>query len=155
MAHSPAGSLVLVVRRTIQAPPERLFAAWTQPEQLLCWWAPPGVTCLEASVDLRVGGRYRIANVLPDGSLVTLVGEYQVIEPPHRLSYTWQVAGTSGTAERVTVRFEPRGGATEVILLHESIPDEHLRDQHQRGWEGCLDGLAKHVQTPVAPGGVT
>jgi len=57
--------LTLVVRRTIGASPERVFDAWTKPERLRLWWGPRGVTCTAAEVDLRVGGRYRIANQFP------------------------------------------------------------------------------------------
>jgi hypothetical protein len=51
----------LVVRRRIHATPEKLFAAWTQPEHLVRWWGPQGVACPAAEIDLRVGGAYRIA----------------------------------------------------------------------------------------------
>jgi uncharacterized protein YndB with AHSA1/START domain len=143
---SPAvGTIALVLRRVIRATPERLFAAWTEPSQLRCWWGPEGVTCEGAEVDLRVGGRYRIDNLFPDGSVVVLMGEFEVIERPNRLTYTWRVDGSSGDSERVTVRFEPRDGATEVIVTHERIPDETVREQHRRGWEGCLEGLVRFV----------
>src|SRR5262249_5844020 len=137
-----AGTVALVVRRVIRATPERLFEAWTEPTQLRCWWGPKGVTCEGAEVDLRIGGRYRIDNAFPDGRGVVLVGQFELIERPNRLIYTWHVEGSPGASERVTVRFEPRDGATEVIVSHERIPDETVRDQHRRGWEGCLDGLA-------------
>ena len=140
---SAAGAIALVVRRLIRASPERLFEAWTEPTQLRVWWGPEGVRCAAAEVDLRVGGRYRIGNTFPDGRVIVLVGEFEVIERPKRLTYTWRVEGSPGASERVTVRFEPRDGATEVIVTHERIPDETLRDQHRRGWEGCLDGLAR------------
>jgi uncharacterized protein YndB with AHSA1/START domain len=145
-AGSPFEMVVLVVRKTIQATPERLFQAWTEPAQLQQWWGPEGVTCVDPEIDLRVGGRYRIGNQLPDEKILWIAGEFEVIEPPHRLTYTWRLEGTSETSERVTVRFEPRGEATEVIVTHERIPNETLRDQHQLGWYGCLDGLAEYLQ---------
>ena len=135
----------LVVRRTIQASPERLFAAWTEPEQLRAWWGPEGVVCIAADVDLRPGGRYRIGNQLPDQRVLWIVGEFELIEPPRRLVYTWRVEGISETEERVTVQFESQGAATEVIVTHERIPSRELRDQHEQGWEGCLSGLAKYL----------
>jgi uncharacterized protein YndB with AHSA1/START domain len=136
----------LVVRKTIQASPERLFAAWTEPEQLRAWWGPEGVVCIAAEVDLRPGGRYRIGNQLPDQSVLWIVGEFDVVEPPRRLIYSWRLEGVSATLERVTVQFESRRAATEVIVTHERIPSRDLRDQHQQGWQGCLAGLAKYLQ---------
>ena len=135
----------LVIRRTIRATPERLFEAWTYPTQLKQWWGPEGVTCISAEIDLRIGGRYRIGNQLPDGSVVWIVGEFQVIEPPHRLTYTWQIEESSQPSELVTVRFEPRHGATEVIITHTSIPDRTTRERHEQGWLGCLNGLAEYL----------
>jgi uncharacterized protein YndB with AHSA1/START domain len=62
---------------TDDASAERIFDAWTQPEHLRAWWGPRPVTCSGAEVDLRVGGRYRIANALPDGNTVIIEGEFQ------------------------------------------------------------------------------
>jgi uncharacterized protein YndB with AHSA1/START domain len=133
--------IVLVVRRTIRASPERLFEAWTRPEQLRAWWGPRPVTCSAADVDLRVGGRYRIANALPDGGTVVIEGEFRAIEPPRRLVYTWCLA-ESAESSLVTVRFDPRGQETEVVVVHEKVPSVAIRDSHEKGWSGCLDGLA-------------
>ena len=152
MSNSPAAErLTLVVRRTIRATPQHLFAAWTEPAQLRRWWGPEGVRCVGAEIDLRVGGQYRIDNALPDGKLLSIVGEFETIDPPHQLVYTWQVDGASGSLERVGVRFRPdASGSTEVVVTHERIGDAALREQHRRGWEGCLKGLAEHLAT--APG---
>jgi uncharacterized protein YndB with AHSA1/START domain len=138
-----SADLTLMVRRTIRAPVERVFAAWTEPEQLRRWWGPKDVTCPEAEVDLRVGGRYRIANRMPDGSLLNIVGEFEKVDPPRELVYSWSHEDAPGPPMRVTVRFEPRADATEVIVLHERLADENSRKLHADGWDGCLDGLAE------------
>ena len=138
----------LIVRRRINATPQKLFAAWTQPTFLVRWWGPQGVACPAAEIDLRVGGSYRIANQLPDGTVIWIAGIFEVIEPPHRLRYTWKLESQSGPAERVTVCFEAHGAATEVIVTHERIPDEATKMSHERGWTGCLDGLAKYAEHP-------
>jgi uncharacterized protein YndB with AHSA1/START domain len=136
--------IVLVVRRTIRASPERIFEAWTRPEHLRAWWGPRPVTCSGAEVDLRVGGRYRIDNALPDGKTLVIEGTFRAIEPPHKLVYTWCMGADAPESSLVTVRFEARGDATEVVVVHESIPSEAARQSHQAGWNGCLDGLEGH-----------
>jgi len=136
----------LVVRRTIRAAPDVLFAAWTQPSQLIKWWGPAGVECIDAHVDLRIGGAYRIANRFPDGRVVWISGEFESIEPPHSLVYTWQVEPSGSAPERVTVRFDARGDATDVVIRHERIVDPEARAGHEAGWVGCLDGLASYAQ---------
>jgi uncharacterized protein YndB with AHSA1/START domain len=138
----------LVVRRRINARPEKLFAAWTQPELLVRWWGPRGVACPTAEIDLRVGGSYRIANEFPDGTVVWIAGVFEVIEPPHRLTYTWKLESQNGPVERVTVCFEAHGAATEVVVTHERIPDDSARTSHERGWIGCLDSLMRYSEQP-------
>ncbi|MEO6417912.1 MAG: SRPBCC domain-containing protein [Polyangiaceae bacterium] len=147
------GAIVLVVRRTIKAPVTRVFEAWTRPEHLRRWWGPAPVTCSEAEVDLRVGGLYRIGNLLPDGSVLFIAGAFEIVDPPHRLVYSWQIerAGAApADTSRVTVRFEPRDGGTEVIIAHEQIDSEATRADHEHGWIGCLDGLGKLFDPAVS-----
>jgi len=83
-----SADIALVARRFIRASAERVFAAWTEPDHLRQWWGPRPVTCCEASVDLRVGGGYRIGNLLPDGTVVWIAGAFEVVEPPKRLVYS-------------------------------------------------------------------
>ncbi len=132
----------LRVRRVIAARPEQLFDAWTRPELLQQWWGPPGVQCIAAEVDLRAGGAYRIGNELPDGRILWIHGEFELVEPPHRLVYSWRLGDEP--VSRVTVRFaaiEER--STEVVIHHERIHSAAARDEHEDGWIGCLDGLAR------------
>ncbi|HEY3668980.1 MAG TPA: SRPBCC domain-containing protein [Polyangiaceae bacterium] len=138
-------SISLIVQRTIRAPVERVFEAWTRPEQLLLWWGPRPVKCTEASVDLRAGGSYRLGNLLPDGRVLFIFGEFELVEPPTRLTYSWHVedpAGVVSEASRVSVRFEPVPSGTNVVVVHERIDTEATRSDHEQGWQGCLDNLA-------------
>jgi glutathione S-transferase len=136
--------IALVVRRRIRAPVVRVFEAWTEPQQLRAWWGPRPVTCSHAEVDLRVGGRYRLVHALPDGGSLAIYGEFRVVETPRKLVYTWRMDGGHREASLVTVRFEGVGDATDVLIVHEEIPSEPVRDSHEKGWRGCLDGLEHH-----------
>ncbi|MEM7446249.1 MAG: SRPBCC domain-containing protein [Pseudomonadota bacterium] len=146
LATGETRSITLVVRRTVRASAERIFAAWTDPEELCRWWGPGAITCPEAEIDLRVGGKYRIANQEPGKPILWIVGEFERIEPPHRLVYSWQLEPGSGPAERVTVRLLPKEGSTEIVITHERITSEADRDEHERGWYGCLDGLVNLLE---------
>ena len=136
----------LIVRHTIRATPERLFDAWTDARQLREWWGPEGIECTEAHVDLRVGGAFRIGNRMPDGNVLFISGEFEVVERPTRLSFTWRV-GDDRHVERVTVSFDGQGDKTDVVVRHTRILDAARRDQHQAGWAGCLKGLAAYAGT--------
>ena len=136
----------LVVRRQIKATPEKLFAAWTRPELLMCWWGPEGVACPAAEIDLRVGGSYRIANRFPDGNIIWIAGMFEEIDAPRRLVYTWKLESQIGPPERVTICFVADGELTEVVVSHERIPNEVARTGHERGWAGCLDSLVRYIE---------
>ncbi|MEQ9350255.1 MAG: SRPBCC domain-containing protein, partial [Alphaproteobacteria bacterium] len=96
---------------------------------------------VEAAFDLKVGGAYRIVNHFADGRRITIAGLYQVIEPPHRLVFTWQTDITPQALERVTVRFEGTTDGTDITVIHKRIATADQRDSHARGWRGCLAGL--------------
>jgi uncharacterized protein YndB with AHSA1/START domain len=134
----------LVLTRTLPAPPERVFKAWTDPEALTRWWVPvPGMSCPEAEVDLRVGGRYRITMRNTKGELLYVGGVYREVTPPTRLVYTWSWNGSSddGVETVVTVEFRAAGDRTELVLTHDGFPDQARCDGHERGWTGCLGHL--------------
>jgi len=135
----------VTVRRLVPASPEQVFSFWTDAEHLKKWWGPPGVTCINAEVDLRVGGRYRIANLIPDGSIISIHGVFELIDRPTKLVYTWLI-GDAGPEERVTVTFLAVPGGTEVVVFHENAPTEATMQSHQRGWVGCLDGLEEYAR---------
>jgi uncharacterized protein YndB with AHSA1/START domain len=136
----------LIVRRLIRATPERLFDAWTEPRHLLQWWGPRDVKCIEAEVDLRVGGAYRLANRRPDGTVVWISGTFSVVERPRVLVYSWSLDVMPGSAEKVTVTFAAQGDQTEVAITHERIRDNAIKEGHAAGWEGCLAKLAEHLE---------
>ncbi len=144
---SPKSSIetTLNLRRTFKASREKVFRAWTDPEELKKWWGPEGYSTPSAEVDLRIGGKYRLGMMkLPDGEIFYLSGIFREVRPPERVVYTWLWEGHPERGETlVTVEFRDLGTATEVILTHERFPDEKVRDDHNKGWNGCLDRLAK------------
>lgn len=144
------GAQHLHLRRLVPASPERVFDAWTNPDELKQWWGPKDVRCVSAEVELREGGLYRIANELPDGSVLWIAGEFKRIDKPNLLVYTWAVSTANPSSEnphceQVSVHFEAHEQGTEIVLTHERIQSTALRDQHERGWIGCLDGLEEFL----------
>src|ERR1700730_1356455 len=91
MNQTKAATRSLVMRRTLKASRARVFAAWTQPEILREWFAPPpGWTVPEVDLDLRSGGAYRFTFQSPEGDLSEVSGIFREVQPPERLSYTWR-----------------------------------------------------------------
>jgi uncharacterized protein YndB with AHSA1/START domain len=144
MAIQQQRTAVLHLRRTFQASRERVFRAWTTPEEMKRWKAPGDRTTPVVEVDLRVGGKYRVHMRSPDGSEVRLVGMYREVDPPKKLVYTWVWETSPEMGETlVTVEFLERGRMTEVVLKHELFPADEVRDLHEHGWSGSFDKLAE------------
>ncbi|MFT7582969.1 MAG: hypothetical protein ACI9MR_004655 [Myxococcota bacterium] len=152
------GTLSLVVRRTVTATVNRVFAAWTRPEEMARWWGPRDVRCGSVAIDLRVDGRYEIVNILPDSSTVVIHGRFLKIEAPHLLVYSWSVGAPlvpdlAHPTEQVTVRFLAVGDTqTEIVVVHERIATQPTVDSHTYGWLGCLDGLDAHLAQDTLTG---
>jgi len=136
----------LVLRRTYDAPLDAVWAAWTEPAKMKHWMAPADAyEESEVTVDLRIGGRYRIVMHAPDGRTHRVGGTYREIVPPRKLVYTWAWESTPERESLVTVELRPDGGGTELLLTHQRFFDRDARDRHQQGWIGCLDRLARHL----------
>ena len=121
---------------------EQVFRAWTEPDQITRWFGPTGHKTLMAKVDLRVGGRYRLQMLDPDGKTSFVGGAYQEITPPQKLVFTWAWEGdTQGRETLVTLEFIERGSSTLLVLTHQRFPNEEARDQHSEGWSGSMQRL--------------
>jgi uncharacterized protein YndB with AHSA1/START domain len=140
---------VLEMRRPIRASREKVFDAWTDPQQLKEWFAvSEGFATPIAEVDLKVGGRYRLGMKAPgDNPLLVVGGIYREIVRPERLVFTWRwESGDPLEPETlVTVEFLEHHGITEVILKHELFTGMPQRDKHGEGWAGCLDNLERLI----------
>jgi uncharacterized protein YndB with AHSA1/START domain len=133
----------LVVRRFIPVPRDRVFAAWLDPVSLAQWMRPAKTTHATAEVDPRVGGKFRI--VMAQGSQkFEHTGEYLLIEPPARLSFTWISAATDLRPTEVTIDFLERDGGTEMVLTHRHLPASQI-DSHRIGWTDIARGLEEHL----------
>ena len=126
----------LTISRTLAAPLDRVWRAFTDPAALVAWFWPQRFAPT-AEVDLRVGGRYRIGGPAVG---MAVSGEYVTVEPPHKLVFTWVWDGEPGET-LVTIELAAAGTGTELALRHERFADDAGRDNHAQGWHDCLDRL--------------
>lgn len=140
-------ALILDMARRLDAPPEELYAACTEPARLARWWGPRGFTVPDVELDLRVGGHYRIAMQPPEGDLFHLSGRFREVAPPERLSYTfnWEPPDPDDGETVVTMRFEGRGGSTLARVRQEGFATEERLALHRDGWGDSLDRLQEFV----------
>jgi uncharacterized protein YndB with AHSA1/START domain len=138
-------ALVLRIERTFDAPADRVFEAWTSEEVLRRWLhGMPGWETPTAEVDLRVGGRIRIVMRDPtDGTEAGAAGEYRVVEPPHRLVFTWVWDDQPDRPQLIELEFSEREGRTTVLMTNSAIPTDERLESQERGWHVCYDNLAR------------
>src|SRR6267154_1799655 len=146
----------LIVKRMLNATPERAFEVWTTPEHIQQWMrTKPGMVVPLASMDLRVGGKFRIQMKMSDGEFFTAVGEFKEVKTPERLVYTWdwekdgsgaEFGEVEGKPSLVTVEFLKRGERTELVLTHTRLATVESRDSHANGWGRLAESFAKFVE---------
>lgn len=154
----------LVMRRTVKASPERVFDAFTDPEQLMQWWWPKGFTCPAAEVDLRVGGKYRLAMEWP-GFIPTeaqfshyMGGEYYEIDRPHRLVMSGRAVNDEQGelfATLIEVTLEALDGGTALTIRQsyfEPMPPAEALGGAEQGWSEQLDKLDQLVASEGGSG---
>ena len=137
-------SATVTVKRRFAAPPERVFDAWLDPALVARWMFGPAVRdeeVLRISIDPRVGGLFSFL-VRRQGQELDHVGEYLVIERPHRLSFTWAVGKRSPDDTRVTLELTPSGDGCELVLRHEGVW-AGFEDRTAHGWSSMLDAIAR------------
>ena len=135
----------LRIERTFDAPAQAVFDAWTSPEVLRRWLhSGPDHETPVAEVDLRVGGALRILMRSPGGPGRGARGEYTVIEPPHRLAFTWIWDDDEENPQLIELEFTEHDGRTTVVMRNSGIPADERAGQ-LTGWHGCLDNLARQL----------
>ncbi len=145
------GERQLVITRTIDAPRELVFQAWTEPQHLVHWWGPRGFTTPVCEMDVRPAGGFRITLRSPEGEEYRIKGVYHEIVAPERLVYTngWDEAGRPGGESLVTVTFADYDGRTKLTILTEfaSVADFETfkRMGVVEGWGESLDRLEGHL----------
>jgi len=133
----------LTLKRRLKASPDKVFAAWTDPEKIVRWFGPAEtvVGSVRAQVDVRPGGRYQMKFQTSDGERHQVGGIYREVVPDSRLVFTWAWQSTPERESLVTVTIVPDNEGSLLTLHHEQFFDQKARDGHERGWTGTLDKL--------------
>ena len=127
--------------RSFDAPRERIFAAWTVPEHIMCWWDPTGARLAACEVDLRPGGSFRFVNQGTHGA-PAFEGVYREISPPERLVF--EALGSVGT-----VALEDSDGRTIMTVTIQCGSPEQLEQFVKMGVDvgtsRTLDNLVAYI----------
>lgn len=158
--YTPDRNLDLVLERVVPVAPERVWAAWTEPELLVQWFTPAPWTTVHADVDLRPGGRFVTTMASPDGERFPNAGCYLAVEPNRLLVFTSvmtenfrPVTPSNGAGDlpftgRVELSSADGGGTNyRAIALHAAEDDcrRHAEMGFADGWGAALDQLVALV----------
>lgn len=134
----------VVIERRIAARPETVFSFFTDPDRYRRWQG------VDAELDPRPGGVFRVT--MTGRSRTITSGVFVVVDPPHRLVFTWGWEARDGLpdgmvdvpagASTVEIAFVPDGDGTILRLRHGDLPTDEACRFHQSGWDLTLDRLA-------------
>ena len=151
---TPTSDRELVLTRDIDAPREKLFRAWTQPELLKQWFAPLPFTTPHAELDVRPGGSSVIVMRGPDGTDYPNRGVYLEVVENERLVTTDAFTSAWQPSEKpfmtLILTFEDIGGGRTrytARVRHWTVEDREMHEKmgFHEGWGTCADQLAALV----------
>jgi uncharacterized protein YndB with AHSA1/START domain len=142
----------VVIERTVDATPERVWSMWTDPDEFRQWYGPTGATIPEARFDLQTGGERVVAMTVetPGGErTMWFRGEHLEIEPHRLLAFTETMTDDAGHEHSpvtiVRVELERLDDTTTRLrLTHHGIPAD---SPGAMGWKMALDKLEARLLT--------
>ena len=144
----------LILKRIINARPEKVFKAWTEPALIKQWFAPLPWTTAKVELDVRAGGASLIVMRSPDGKEYPNHGVYLEVVKNERLVFTDAFITAWELSEKpfmlVELMFEAQGEHTNYTarVHHWLIADREAHEKmgfHQ-GWATCAEQLAALVE---------
>ena len=129
----------MTLERVIDAPPDVVWAAWSDPKALPQWWGPDGFTCRTDRIDLRSGGEWVFDMIGPDGTVFPNHHRYAVFDRDRGIDYTLHWGEEGPKHADASARFEDLGGKTRVTLSMIFVTPEEY--EQARGFGAIELGL--------------
>jgi len=141
--------LVLELTRVMPADRETIFAAFTDPGELVQWWGPEGFSIPSADFDPRPGSEYCIEMQPPEGDLFFLRGEVREADAPARLAYTfvWDPPDPDDVETLVELDFVEQGDMTEIGFRQGAFATDARMQLHRDGWTDTFNKLERYLRT--------
>jgi uncharacterized protein YndB with AHSA1/START domain len=138
------------IERVFDAPRDRVFAAYTDPELIPEWWGPYGTTTVVDRMDVRAGGDWRFVVRNADGSETGFRGTYREVTAPERIVQTFEWEGMPGHVSVDTAEFEDLGERTRVISTSLFHTPEERDGMLASGMEGGLNETYARLDAVLA-----
>jgi uncharacterized protein YndB with AHSA1/START domain len=127
------------IERVFDAPRDRVFAVYTDPQLIPEWWGPRDTTTVVDEMDVRPGGSWRFVMRSADGSESGFRGVYREVTPPERIVQTFEWEGMPGHICVETATFEDLGDRTKVTTVSLFHTTEERDGMLGSGMEGGLN----------------
>jgi uncharacterized protein YndB with AHSA1/START domain len=137
----------LHLEKILVVPPDRVFAAFVDAEQLRLWWGPAGFTVPSLRFDPEEGTDYRIAMEPPEGDVFHIRGTFRAVEAPRRLAYTFSYEEPDPDDQEtlVTLTFEPTDPGTRLVLDQGPFKTAARWELHRDGWTETIERLERSL----------
>ena len=145
-AGQPSGTR-LRLEKILAVPPEDVFAAFVDAEQVRCWWGPAGFTVPRLQFDAVEGRDYRIVMQPPDGDVFHIRGTFRAVEAPRRLIFTFMYEEPDSDDQEtvVTLTFETADAGSRVTLDQGPFKTPARLELHRDGWTETLERLERSL----------
>jgi uncharacterized protein YndB with AHSA1/START domain len=136
---STPGDREIHVERVFNAPRDRVFAAYTDPELIPQWWGPYDTTTVVDKMEPHTGGDWRFLVTTSDGSETAFRGTYREVTPPERIVQTFEWEGMPGHVSVESATFEDLGDRTRVVTTSIFHTPEERDGMIASGMEGGMN----------------
>ena len=139
------------LHRIIQASPEKVFRAFSDPIALATWLPPYGFICTVQQMDFKVGGNFKMTFInFSTGNGHSFGGEYLEILPNESIKYSDRFDDPNLPGEMITtVSLNKVSCGTELKIVQENIPDIIPVEMCYLGWQESLDKMKRLVETEI------
>ncbi|HEU4365098.1 MAG TPA: SRPBCC family protein [Candidatus Krumholzibacteria bacterium] len=139
------------LHRVLRATPERVYRAFLDPDAMARWLPPHGFTGKVHSMDVRVGGGYKMSFTnFSTGKSHSFGGTYTELKPQERICYKDRFDDPNLPGEMtLTVSLRAVSCGTEVDIVQEGIPAVIPPEMCYLGWQECLVQLANLVEPEI------
>ena len=147
---TPAGDREIHIERVFDAPRERVFEIFTDPELIPRWWGPHGTETVVEEMDARTGGDWRFLSRSSDGGEITFRGTYREVTPPERIVQTFEWDGMPGYVSLDSAEFIDLGEQTRVVSTSLFLTPEERDGMIDSGMERGLNETYERLDAVLA-----
>ncbi len=140
--------LKVEIRQEFEVPVEKVYEAWTNPDQLKKWWKPMDKKLTGVTNELKEGGKI---DYLFDENDLHITGNYIQIKANELLEYTWNWElpddPVKNSSYKLTIQFANEGSKSSIHVTQDAFKDEEGMLPHEQGWKKGLSDLSHYLNS--------